>query len=51
MVDVAGRQVMAAQGKNASEMVLNVSSLPQGVYFLSITTEKGVATQRVNVVK
>ncbi len=51
MVDAMGRKVMSQQNVNADILELNVESLSAGVYFISVTTDKGVATQRLSVVK
>lgn len=51
MVDAMGRQVMVGQNVNAQTLKLDVSGLAQGVYFVTVTTENGVATQRLSVVK
>ena len=46
-----GRQVMAQENVNADILELNVNSLAAGVYFISVTTDRGVATQRFTVAK
>lgn len=51
MVDALGRKVMAGENVNADILELNVSSLPQGLYIINVTTDRGVAAQRVNIVK
>lgn len=51
MVDAMGRQVMAQENVNADILELNVNSLAAGVYFISVTTDRGVATQRFTVAK
>ena len=51
MVDALGRKVMSQENVNADILELNVSSFSAGVYFISITTDKGVATQRLTIVK
>lgn len=51
MVDALGRQVMADENTNADILELNVSDLNAGIYFITITTEHGTATQRVSVTK
>jgi len=51
MVDALGRTVMNGENVNADILELNVSSLPQGLYIINVTTDRGVAAQRVNVVK
>lgn len=51
MVDALGRQVMADENTNADILELNVSALPQGLYMITVTTDRGMATQRVNIVR
>lgn len=51
MVDALGRKVMNQENVNADVLELNVSNFSAGVYFISVTTDKGVATQRLTVVK
>lgn len=51
MVDAMGRKVMNQENLNADILELNVSSLSAGIYFITITTDKGVATERLTVVK
>lgn len=51
MVDAMGRQVMAQENVNADILELNVSNFTAGVYFISVTTDRGVATQRLTIVK
>lgn len=51
MVDALGRQVMADENTNADILELNVSTLPQGLYMITVTTDRGMATQRVNIVR
>ncbi len=51
MVDALGRKVMGQENVNADILELNVNSLSAGVYFISVTTDNGVATQRLSVVK
>lgn len=51
MVDAMGRKVMAQENVNADILELNVSNLSAGIYFITVTTDKGVATQRLNVTK
>jgi hypothetical protein len=46
-----GRKVMAQENVNADILELNVSALAAGIYFVTITTDNGTATQRLNVVK
>lgn len=51
MVDALGRKVMSRENVNADILELNLNSLNAGVYFISVTTDKGVATQRLTVAK
>lgn len=51
VVNAMGQVVMAAENVNADVLELNVSNMPQGVYYISVTTDNGVATQRLTVVK
>lgn len=51
MVDAMGRKVMSQENVNADILELNVNSLSAGVYFISVTTDNGVATQRLTVAK
>ena len=51
MVDALGRKVMGNENLNADILELNVSDLNAGIYFITITTERGTATQRVSVTK
>ena len=51
MVDAMGRRVMGAENIEADALELNVSGLAQGVYFLSVVTDKGIATDRLSIVK
>lgn len=51
VVDAMGRKVMAQENVNADILELNVSALAAGIYFVTITTDNGTATQRLNVVK
>jgi hypothetical protein len=45
--DLVGRMQRVESRKAAGEIMLDVSHLPSGVYFLKIETEKGVITQKV----
>ncbi|MCR5445306.1 MAG: Omp28-related outer membrane protein, partial [Bacteroidales bacterium] len=51
MVDALGRKVMGSENVNADILELNVSSLSAGIYFITVTTDLGTATQRLNVTK
>ena len=51
MVDALGRKVMAQENVNADILELNVSNLSAGIYFITITTDHGTATQRLSVTK
>jgi len=48
--DVMGRMQcfdFAQQPKAENTIVINVSNLPNGIYFVKITTEKGIVTKKV----
>ena len=51
MVDALGRVVMKAENLNATALELDVRALRQGVYFINVTTDNGVASQRLTIVK
>lgn len=51
MVDALGRKIMAQENVNADILELNVSNLTAGVYFITVTTDRGIATQRFTVAK
>ena len=51
MVDALGRKVMSQENVNADVLELNVNHLSAGVYFITVTTDRGIATQRFNVAK
>ena len=51
VVNAMGQRVMGAEGINAGALELNVSGLAAGVYFVSVTTDNGVSTERLSVVK
>lgn len=51
VVNALGQRVMGAEGINTGALELNVSNLAAGVYFVSVTTENGVSTERFSVVK
>ena len=51
VVNALGQRVMGAEHVNASALELNVSGLAAGVYFVSVTTDNGVSTERLSVVK
>ena len=46
LIDVMGR-IVKEQSASQSATVVDLSSLPSGLYFLRVTTEMGVATTRV----
>jgi Leucine-rich repeat (LRR) protein len=45
--DVYGRNLLSLMSPMSQETTLNISHLPNGFYFLKITTEKGVITKKV----
>ncbi|MBR1549292.1 MAG: Omp28-related outer membrane protein [Bacteroidales bacterium] len=51
MVDALGRVVMQSENLNATALELDVRALAQGVYFINVTTDNGVASQRLTIVK
>lgn len=51
VVDALGRQVMGSENMNVNALELNVSNLAQGVYFITVTTDNGVATDRLSIVR
>lgn len=51
VVNALGQRVMGAEGINTGALELNVSNLAAGVYFVSVTTDNGVSTERLSVVK
>ena len=51
MVDAMGRKVMGQENLNSDILELNVRSLAAGIYFITITTDRGTAVQRVSVTK
>lgn len=51
MIDALGRKVMSEQNVNADILELDVRGINAGVYFINVTTDNGVATQRLTVVK
>ena len=42
---------MSEQNVNADILELDVRGINAGVYFINVTTDNGVATQRLTVVK
>lgn len=51
LTDVNGRRVREVNNMNANVVELNVSGLAAGVYFVSIVTDNGISSERLNVVK
>ena len=51
MIDAMGRNVMSGENVNADILELNVSGLASGLYFITVTTDRGIATERLSVVK
>ena len=51
MVDALGRVVMRSENLNVNALELDVRALAQGVYFINVTTDNGVASQRLTIVK
>ena len=51
IVNALGQKVGSVQNIGSESYEMNVSGMESGVYFLSVTTDKGVATQRLTVVK
>ena len=48
LIDVMGR-IVKEQSASQSATVVDLSNLPTGLYFLRVTTDNGVALQRVEV--
>lgn len=51
VVNTLGQKVIDEQNVNVENIELNVSNMSQGVYFINLTTDKGIATERMTVVK
>lgn len=51
VVNSVGQVVESRENVNASALELNVSNYAAGVYFVSVTTDNGVSTERLSVVK
>ncbi|MBR3784151.1 MAG: choice-of-anchor J domain-containing protein [Bacteroidales bacterium] len=51
VVNSVGQVVESHENVNASALELNVSNYAAGVYFVSVTTDNGVSTERLSVVK
>lgn len=45
------RNALGASILNSSETVINVESVPNGIYFMSIQTEKSIITKKINIQK
>ena len=42
---------MRSENLNVNALELDVRALAQGVYFINVTTDNGVASQRLTIVK
>lgn len=51
VVNSVGQVIESRENVNASALELNVSNYAAGVYFVSVTTDNGVSTERLSVVK
>lgn len=51
VVNTLGQKVLSSENVNADLIELNVSEMAAGVYFVTVRTDKGTATERLNVVK
>ena len=51
VVNALGQKVIDEQNVNVNTIELNVSGMPQGVYFVTVATDRGVASQRLTIVK
>jgi hypothetical protein len=51
VVNTLGQVVYSNQRINADRYELNVSDLCSGIYFVTVATDKGTATERLSVVK
>lgn len=47
VVDMLGQNIMESNFQSSYRTELDISSLPQGVYFLTISSEKGSVTRRI----
>lgn len=51
VVNSLGQKVYGLQNVNSENFELNVSGLASGLYFITVTTDRGIATERLSVVK
>lgn len=51
VVNSLGQKVFTEENVNANVFELNVSNMTSGVYFVTVVTDKGIATERLSVVK
>ena len=51
VVNAMGQIVAAAENVNQEVLQINASTLAAGIYFVSVTTDNGTATERLTVVK
>ena len=51
VVNAMGQVVMNQNGVNANNITINTQSLPAGVYFVNVITDKGQVAKRISVVK
>lgn len=51
VVNSLGQKVYGQQNVNSESFNLNVSGLASGLYFVTVTTDRGIATERLSVVK
>ena len=51
VVNALGQKVSTIQNVNADRYEMNLDGMESGIYFLNVTTDKGVGTQRLTVVK
>ena len=51
VVNTLGQQVISADNVNADVVELNVSNLAAGIYYVTVRTDGGIATERLTVVK
>ena len=51
VVNALGQKVIDEKNVNVNTIELNVSGMPQGVYFVTVATDRGMASQRLTIVK
>ncbi len=51
LMDLSGKIVYSEEGSRTAQQELPVSQVPNGIYILSVETDKGVVNERVSVAK